>query len=435
MDTKPVRIYSADDLPRLKYIAGILLGDILGLRWEVVTDRRKFGKHPVINYSREKIPGCFRVCPDGLLSETDIRPREIQVSEWKGLPVFFEVDSGSDLPFDIFAASFYLVGRYEEYTDKDPDESGCFRASSSLAFRHGFLGRPVVDLWARELARALLGKFQTLAFRRNEFKSILTFDIGLPYSSPGRTLLDSLGGLLRDFTGTEGHPGGRNRITGQGGRDTGELLDYILANIEKHLADARFFFPVGDHSRHFKNPSWKNEDYRKLINRVSGQYKTGLMHSLAQALRPDLLAKERDRLCTITGREICMCRFQLSRFSIPAFYVALSGAGMTEDYSMGYAGEPGFRAGIARPFHFYNLELDRPTSLKLIPFQFMGSYPENHIITNPQTAKEKILSLISETRNAGGTFVSIWHNTSLLDSSGPGDWRELFEFMLKNQVT
>ncbi len=30
METKPVKIYSSADLPRLKYIAGIILGDILG---------------------------------------------------------------------------------------------------------------------------------------------------------------------------------------------------------------------------------------------------------------------------------------------------------------------------------------------------------------------------------------------------------------------
>ena len=51
MDAKQVRIYSSGDVPRLRYIAGIILGDILGLPWDIVTDKRKLGKHPVINYS------------------------------------------------------------------------------------------------------------------------------------------------------------------------------------------------------------------------------------------------------------------------------------------------------------------------------------------------------------------------------------------------
>ena len=101
---------------------------------------------------------------------------------------------------------------------------------------------------------------------------------------------------------------------------------------------------------------------------------------------------------------------------------------------MGYPEEPGFRAGIARPFYFYNIADDKQTPLKIIPFQVMDSTLCNNKELDPLKAKEVILNLINETRKAGGTFVSIWHNTSLLDNSEWQGWREVFEFMLKNQV-
>ena len=53
---------------------------------------------------------------------------------------------------------------------------------------------------------------------------------------------------------------------------------------------------------------------------------------------------------------------------------------------------------------------------------------------DPLRSKEVILNLLDETRRVGGSFVSIWHNTSLLDSVECHGWREVFEFMLKNQV-
>jgi hypothetical protein len=52
---------------------------------------------------------------------------------------------------------------------------------------------------------------------------------------------------------------------------------------------------------------------------------------------------------------------------------------------------------------------------------------------DPVTSKELILNLINESRKVGGLFVSIWHNTSLLDNDQWKGWREVFEFVLKNQ--
>ena len=434
MDNKPVRIFSSEDVPRLRYIAGIILGDILGLAWEVVTDKRKLGKHPVINYSNENISGCFKINPDELLFETGIRERHISVTEWKGLPVFFQTNSASDLPFDIFAASFFLITRYEEYLDYEADQHGRYKASSSLAYRNGFLGQPVVDLWARELSKVLLKKFQTLTFRRNEFKALLTIDTDQPFAYLGKNLLSSIGGLFHDLTTGEGHPGDRYRIVVKGDKDPYEVFDYIVDNIQKYNADTRFFFPVGDHSKFDKNPSWKNAEYRKLINRISSKYKTGLHSSYYASGDSSLILSEISRLKAVLQREITMSCFHSIRFFMPYSYAEIKNAGITEDYSMGYPEEPGFRASIARPFYFYNISEDQQTSLKVIPFEIMDSTLYDYKGLDTVKSKEVIQNLINETRRAGGSFVSIWHNTSLLDGSVWQGWREVFEFMLKNQV-
>jgi hypothetical protein len=434
MDTKPVKIYSSENVPRLRYIAGIIFGDILGLPWEIVTDKRKLGKHPVINYSGENISGCFKISPDELLFETGIQSRELSVSEWNGLPVFFLTNSASDLPFDIFAASFFLISRYEEYLDYEADQLGRYKASSSLAFRNGFLGRPVIDLWVRELSKALLKKFQTLTFRRNDYSALLTIDTDQPFAYLGKNFLGSIGGLFRDLTTSEGHPADRYRIVVRGEKDPYEVFDYIIENIQKYNADARFFFPVGDHSKFDKNPSWKNIEYRNLIHRISGKFKTGLHPSYNASTNNALINTETTRLKAVIDREVTMSRFHSIRFFMPRSYADITKAGITEDYSMGYPEEPGFRASIARPFCFYNISEEKKTSLKVIPFQVMDSTLYNNKRLDPLSSKEVILNLINETRRAGGIFVSIWHNTSLLDNSEWQEWREVFEFMLKNQV-
>jgi hypothetical protein len=434
MEARAVRIYVQNDAPRLRYIAGIILSDMLGLPWEIVTDKRKLGKHPAINYSNEKIQGSFRICPDELLFETGIRAREISVTDWQGLPVFFQGNPDSDIPFDIFAASFYLISRYEEYLDHEPDEFGRFRASSSLAFRHGFLGIPLVDLWSKELARTLLRKFQSLTFRRNEYRAMLTIDTDQPFAYLGRNIFSSIGGLFRDLASSNGHPGDRYRIVVKGEKDPYEVFDYITENADKSETDTRFFFPVGDHTRYDRNPSWRNEEYRLLINKIACRYKTGLHPSYNASQNCELIKTESSRLKLITGFEITRSRFHSVRFFMPESFDALINAGITEDYSMGYPDEPGFRAGIARPYYFYNILRDEQTTLQIFPFQVMDSSLYNNKHLEPLRAKEVIMNLISETRRTGGTFASIWHNTSLLGNSAWQGWREVFEFMLKTQL-
>ena len=434
MDLRPVKIYSNENVPRLRYIARIILGDILGLSWEVITDKRKLGKNNIINYSSENITGSFKIDPDPLLFEKGIHPREIIVNDWNGMAVFFQTSSDSDLSFDIFAASFFLVSRYEEYLEFQPDEYGRFQASSSIAFKNGFLGVPVVEVWAKELARALLRKFRNIAFKRNEYKALLTIDTDQPFAYLGKGLIRSIGGLFRDMTNNPGSVAKRYSVVTGGEKDPFEIFDYMIGNIEKSSVDVRFFFPVGDHSEYDKNPSWKNEEYRKLIHKIADRFITGLHPSFNASGNSSMINTEVVRLKTILKKEIKLSRFHYIRLFMPQSYRDLNDAGILEDYSMGYPDEPGFRAGIARPYPFYDVAEDQETGLKIIPFQVMDVTLYNYKNLNPVTSREVISMLINETRKVGGLFVSIWHNTSLLDKQEWQGWRDLFEFMLKNQT-
>jgi hypothetical protein len=53
--------------------------------------------------------------------------------------------------FDLFAAAFYLVTRYEEYLPFIADRHNRFEASQSVLFKHGLLERPLINEWAEDL--------------------------------------------------------------------------------------------------------------------------------------------------------------------------------------------------------------------------------------------------------------------------------------------
>ena len=433
MEVKPVKIFTTVNPPRLRYVADLILNEMLGLSWEIVTDRRKLGKFSVINYSEEKIPNSFRINPVPLLFETGVRSQEIVVDDLKGIPAFFSCSGDSDFPFDIFAATFYMVSRYEEYLKFKPDKYGRFSSSESLAFKHRFTGIPVVDLWARELAKSLVRKFQVLTFKRSEYKALVTFDIDEPFAYLGMNLIGNIGGFLHDFVSKSKNARNRmNCLTG-GEKDPYDVFDYITDSISRNKTEARFFVPVGDPSDFDNNPSWKNKEYRNLINRIAGKFDIGIHPSFKASADHTLIKTEVQRFKTILNKECLFSRFHYLRIAMPSSYRNLSEAGINEDYSMGFSDEPGFRAGIARPFRFYDVIGDRLTNLRIFPFQIMDAMLKENKNLKPVEAKESISSLIQQTKKAGGLFISIWHNTSLLDSAEDKEWREVFEFTLKEQ--
>ena len=118
---------------------------------------------------------------------------------------------------------------------------------------------------------------------------------------------------------------------------------------------------------------------------------------------------------------------------MPETYQAWESAGIKHDYTMGYADEPGFRAGMARPFHFYDLSRERRTGLSIVPFQVMDGTLRQYRLLTPEASIAVIRSLVNATRRVGGLFVSVWHNTSLSESNGWEGWRKVFEETLALQ--
>jgi hypothetical protein len=116
MDAPVIKIYARFPSPRLQYITGFIFRDLLGVNAEIVTDRRKIGHYPLINYTADRLRNAFNIFPAGLLYESGIRKYDPEVLWWNDLPVIFPSSGNHDLPFDLFSASFYMITRYEEYT-------------------------------------------------------------------------------------------------------------------------------------------------------------------------------------------------------------------------------------------------------------------------------------------------------------------------------
>ncbi len=189
--------YSDQNSPRLTYILDLISNEIFNEPFILISDKDAFISYTgtKLNYSNEKLSGNeFFIKPHGLLFETDIHQQKINRIDFLNKPAFFE--TSGDYPFDIFAASFFLVSRYEEYLYFQPDKYGRFPHQDSLAFKENFLDFPLINYWLGDFKTTLRQKFPDIIFRMKDFKFIPTYDIDIAYSYKYKGLKRNLGGFF-----------------------------------------------------------------------------------------------------------------------------------------------------------------------------------------------------------------------------------------------
>ncbi|HMX36937.1 MAG TPA: hypothetical protein PKG89_06405, partial [Ferruginibacter sp.] len=194
-----VLVYSHITSPRLQYICHFIFTELMGAAVSITIDQEEFSVYEgvKINYSDARIPGnVFRIEGNSFLFDEIIIRQEIICFEVNGYKAFFR-SHDSDFPFDIFAASFYLITRYEEYLPHRKDAYGRYAHENSLAFKENFLNLPLVNIWVKEFAKRLKEKFPTFNYQPSTFNFLPTYDIDIAWSYKHKGLLRNLGGFIK----------------------------------------------------------------------------------------------------------------------------------------------------------------------------------------------------------------------------------------------
>jgi len=193
-------LYNSDITPRLKYIVDFISRELFVEAMIITDEREKFinSNEPKINYSDVEFSEAeFYIKPVSLLFEKGIRQQTIHCFELNYHKAFFQTQG--DFSFDIFAACFYLLSRYEEYLPHEKDEYNRYAYTNSLAHKEHFPDQPLVNIWLQELKQALKNKFSNIIFRHSSFQFIPTYDIDVAYSYLYKGWWRNTGGLVKSL--------------------------------------------------------------------------------------------------------------------------------------------------------------------------------------------------------------------------------------------
>ncbi|RYZ17033.1 MAG: hypothetical protein EOO16_24835 [Chitinophagaceae bacterium] len=409
-----IRVFSAIQSPRLDYVLNFL-SEYFGqpfVRSEAVGADLVYGTEGA---------GRMRIEPAGLLEERGIYTDEPPAARTAdGGYVLFPDDSV--FGFDLFSAIFYLLARCEEYATPEKDGYGRFPHTASLAWQGGFLNRPLIHEWLYRFSEQLLGEGYTPPFRFAP-----TFDIDMAWSYRHKGFARNAGGLLRSLLRRDGTVSDRLDVLLRGHHDPFDCYDF-LDKLHGHFAlRPHYFIHAGTgRNAYDKNIPLKKSAMQQLLRRIARSSTVGLHPSWASGDEPAFVAEEKKALESAVGAPVTSSRQHFIRFTLPHSFRQLIAAGITDDYSMGYGSINGFRASVAVPFYWYDLERDEQTQLRLHPFCFMDA---NALFEQKQsiTQTEAELNTCLETfRQWGGTFISIWHNSYLGSAPEYAGWPELY---------
>jgi len=429
-------LFSPHITARLRYIVGFFSKELFETPLRITTDIDEFlaAPGPRINYSDIPLPDIFSIAPTPLLFESDITQQQIKCFEYKGHKAFFP--TAGDLPFDILAAAFYLLSRYEEYLPHEKDEYGRYAYTNSLAWKEGFLDIPLVNYWMREFKMTLQKHYPDIIFRYPAFKFVPTYDIDLAYSYLHKGWKRNLGAAAKDLlTGKWRQV--KERIDVLSGRrpdpfDAYEWLDslHLYCRIKPY-----YFFLVAARCKGVdRNIPPSGPGLQELVSYHAAGYRLGIHPSWHSGDNDILLKEEIEWMEAITNQTVTRSRQHYIRFSLPHTYRRLLFYGIDQEFSMGYGSINGFRASVASSFYWYDLEKEEETTLRIFPFCFMdaNAHYEQHLTA--AQAMTELMHYYHHIRKVNGLMVTIWHNTFLGTTPRFAGWREVYEVFLKEEV-
>ena len=310
---------------------------------------------------------------------------------------------------DIVYNTFFFISRAEELINTQRDEHGRFAAKYSILGQNNRLMIPTVDEYARMLMKLLDLPLPTPSFSQ----IYLTHDVDT--IAHYRHLRGAIGGIVR----------GEWRKVMASLRDIHNdpafTFSWLIAQDKKVEGAERIYFVKDTTGKGYDYPQYKldGKDFEtaeKLIE--NSDAKIGWHGSYYGG----------DKANRLLGDKARLHRSHYLRCSIDQMQ-RLAEVGVTDDFTMMFADQVGFRLQTTRPVRWINPKTMQLTDLVLHPLTVMDCTlsNSNYMNLNEDEAYFECQRLFEKVHQNAGEVVILWHNTIITDD---GYHRSLYPKLL-----
>ena len=327
---------------------------------------------------------------------------------------------------DIFASSFFMLSRWEEYVNKNKDTHDRFPATESLAYKQGFLDRPVVNEYIEMLKSMMLYLDGTLKFKQQQPKTFISCDVDTPYEAYTQSLQKTIrkfsGDLIKRKSLYQGFQTLTNYIATKFNNysyDPLNTFDWIMDVNEKAGNRVAFYFlvenTVPEYDAFYNIDAPRIRQLMRTIHQrgheigLHGSYNT-YKNSGRLKLQVEKLTKVMEDE-NINQQEIGIRQHYL-RWSTPETARYIDQAGIAYDTTLSFADYAGFRCGTCYEYPLFDLIKRKQLKLRERPTLVMeGSvFDDDYMGMNITTGSNYMFQIKEKTKDVGGNFTLLWHN-------------------------
>jgi hypothetical protein len=403
-------IYTQKVTPRITYAFKHICTRVLGIDIKFTSKIEEFIAYDSMkfSYGKKRLGNEMFFQNVDLLLEQGFSDVEVKVQKWDNTKCLFPVSENSDLPFDIFAATFYLLSRYEEYLPHVKDSFGRFPALESLASKEGFLDSPVIDIWIQNFSNLLINRFPEISFKKRKYQSSSLISVSHVFNFKNKGLLRSFSGIISDLTQLKfSRITDRLRVLLRLKKDPYNVFDDLILLVKKHKVNLNFMFQLSNFNVYDRNINHNRLNYREIIKYVADYSEVGLRLGYFAISNIEVLKVEKKRFENIIHGPLQNVVNTKYNLLLPEHYGFLNELEIPNDYSMGYPETIGFRAGTSLPFLFYDINLEITTPLKVHPYVFHSQATR---IYDANELQGIVLKIMKDLKRVKGNMLTIFKN-------------------------
>ncbi len=390
------------------------------------------------------------IIPSGLFDGNDYGKKEslplLPLQEIDGIPFPYgnpfveKVNNTLVIHADLVASSFFFLARYEEWVRTDAvDEHGRFVGKESVAYRGGFIHRPIVDEYGRFLRQKLQEQGVDIPEPPTKIRRIyLTHDIDLAFQY--RSVRGLAGALLYSVKNRKNEiiPAIRTFLGDVKEDPLYPTYQFAIQKDGELQENTRtvFFFKSLVQKRKYDLPyySLKSGDIQHLFFLCKQENIDIALHpSYAAGENPSLIAIEKAKLERFSGNSIWFSRHHYLRLKNVMDMQYLIKNHISDDFSMGYPDVAGFRLGTCRSVRWINPSNFAVSELVLHPLTAMDATltEPKYMNLSEEKAFEYLCTLIDAAKAFNGDLTLLWHTNNFLKESSKELYSKLIDYLKK----